>query len=401
MSQMSNDSGPVRGVAHSRFYARTFALAATGLLGYLLYRIAQPLLVQIAWAALLAALLYPVHRWLTHKLKDRPSVSSGFISVGGAVALLVPFGLIATLFTRQAAQMLQRMEVAAEQRHIEGLSDLLALPVVTGLLDKLQEFVGVDPNQMVQWASNGAKNALEFLLQSSGNVFVGALGAVGNFLFIIFLLFFFLRDGARAVDILARLIPMPPDRRHQLFLNLSNVARAVVLGTLLVAVLQGTLVGVGFAIAGVPSAIVFGVLAMFASPIPFVGTALVWAPAAVVLFVQGHTGWGIFMVLWGVLVVSMVDNIVRPLVISGKTGVPTLFVFGGLLGGLAAFGSVGMFVGPLLLTLLVALIRYADELVREGERPAVTPLPTVEPSPAPVAAKESPAPVPPTAANQI
>jgi predicted PurR-regulated permease PerM len=401
MSQMSNDSGPVRGVAHSRFYARTFALAATGLLGYLLYRIAQPLLVQIAWAALLAALLYPVHRWLTNKLRDRPSVSSGFISVGGAVALLVPFGLIATLFTRQAAQMLQRMEAAAEQRHIEGLSDLLALPVVTGLLDKLQEFVGVDPNQMVQWASNGAKNALEFLLQSSGNVFVGALGAVGNFLFIIFLLFFFLRDGARAVDILARLIPMPPDRRHQLFLNLSNVARAVVLGTLLVAVLQGTLVGVGFAIAGVPSAIVFGVLAMFASPIPFVGTALVWAPAAVVLFVQGHTGWGIFMVLWGVLVVSMVDNIVRPLFISGKTGVPTLFVFGGLLGGLAAFGSVGMFVGPLLLTLLVALIRYADELVREGERPVVTPLPAVEPVPPPVTAKESPAPAPPTAANQI
>src|SRR5690242_785531 len=148
MPQMSNDSGPVRGVVHSRFYARTFALVATGLLGYLLYRITQPLLVQIAWAALLAALLHPLHRWLTRKLKDRPSVSSGFISVGGAVALLVPFGLVATLFTRQAAQLLERLQAAATQRHIEGISDLLALPIVTGLLDKLQDLAGVDPNQM-------------------------------------------------------------------------------------------------------------------------------------------------------------------------------------------------------------------------------------------------------------
>jgi predicted PurR-regulated permease PerM len=393
---MSNESGPVRGIVHSRFYARTFALLTTGLLGYLLYRIAAPFLVQILWAGLLAGLLQPVHRWLTRKLKNRASVSSGFISVGGAIALLVPFGLIATLFTRQAAQLLERLQTAAEQRHIEGLSDLLALPAVRSVLEKAEELGGVDSGQLVEWASTGAKNGLQFLLQSSGNVFVGALGAVGNFLFIVFLLFFFLRDGATAVDTLARLIPMPAERRHQLFVNLFNVAKAVVLGTLLVAVIQGTLVGVGFAIAGLPSAIVFGVLAMFASPIPFVGTALVWAPAAIVLFVQGHTGWGIFMVLWGMLVVAMVDNIVRPLVISGKSGVPTLFVFAGLLGGLAAFGSVGMFVGPLLLTLLVALIRYADDVLRErlpGEDNS-GPVPVVQPA---AAVAPPPEPAPPTA----
>jgi predicted PurR-regulated permease PerM len=397
---MSNESGPVRGgIVHSRFYARTFGLITTGVLGYLLFRIAQPFLVQILWAALLSALLMPLHRWLTKKLNDKPSVSSGFISVGGAIALLVPFGLVATLFTRQAAQLLERLQTIAEQRHIEGLSDLLALPVVKDVLAKLEDLAGVDPGQMVEWVSTGARNGLQFLLQSSGNVFVGALGAVGNFLFIVFLLFFFLRDGQRAVDTLARLIPMPADRRHQLFVNLSNVAQAVVLGTLLVAVIQGTLVGVGFAIAGLPSAIVFGVLAMFASPIPFIGTALVWAPAAIVLFAQGHTGWGIFMVLWGVLVVSMVDNIVRPLVISGKTGVPTLFVFAGLLGGLAAFGSVGMFVGPLLLTLMVALIRYAEELVRESEPhpapalpAAVAPPPTPAQAPSAAAATDATAP---------
>ncbi len=264
---MSNDSDPLRGIAHSRFYARTFGLVATALLGYLLYRIVSPFLVQLAWAALLAALLHPLHRRLTAKLKDRPSISSGAIAVGGAIGLLVPAGLIATLFTRQAAQLLERLELAANQRHIEGVSDVLALPAVKVILDKAQELLGIDSGQVVEWGTTGAKNGLKFLLESSGNAFVGALGALGNFLFVIFLLFFFLRDGAKAVTLLARLIPMPPERRRQLFDNLSNVAQAVVLGTLLVAVIQGTLVGAGFAIAGLPSAIVFGVLAMFASAI--------------------------------------------------------------------------------------------------------------------------------------
>ncbi len=372
---MAESDGPHH-IVHSRFYARTFALVTAAAVTYLLYRVLQPFLMQLLWAGLLAAILHPLHRRLTARLKDRPTASSALISFGGSLLIIIPVSLLATIFTRQAGQLLGRIQTAANQRHIEGLSDVLALPAVKGVLEKLQELSGVQPEQFIEWATTGAEKGIQFLLQASGNVFFGALGAIGNFLFVVFFLFFFLRDGAKAIVTVGHLIPMPPARRRELFETLSTTAQAVVLGTLLTAAVQGMLVGIGFAMAGLPSAIVFGVLAMICSPIPMVGTALVWLPGAAALFAQGRPGWAIFMLVWGVLVVSMVDNILRPLLISGKSGVPTLLVFAGVLGGLAAFGSVGMFIGPLILTLVVALIRYADELVREREEP-LTPSPPV------------------------
>lgn len=389
-----SDNTPPRPITHSRFYARTFGLVTAALVSYLLFRVVQPFLGQLLWAGLLAAILHPIHRRLTLRFKNRPTASSAVISFGGALGIIIPAALLATVFTRQASQLLDRIQAAANQRHIEGLSDLLALPAVKSLLDQLQELAGVQPEQVIDWATTGAQRTIQFLVQTSGSVFVGALGAVGNFLFVVFFLFFFLRDGARAIDTVAHLIPMPPARRHELFVTLSTTAQAVVLGTLLTAAIQGTLVGIGFAMAGLPSAIVFGVLAMIASPIPVVGTALVWLPGSLALFAQGRPGWGIFMLVWGVLVVSMVDNILRPLLISGKSGVPTLLVFAGVLGGLAAFGSVGMFIGPLILTLVVALIRYADELARQRESsdPLLTPSPDYLPLRAP-----PPLPAPPVA----
>lgn len=376
------DLEPARSIVHSRFYTRTFGLVTAALCGYLLFRIVSPFIAQLIWGALLAALLHPLHRRFTLRLKNRPTASAAIISVGGALIFLVPIALLATIFTRQASQLITRVQAAASQRHIEGLSDLLALPQVRPWLERFTEASGVQPDQVVEWATTGAESSLQFLAATSGSIFVGALGAVGNFAFIVFFLFVLLRDGAKGVATVAHLIPMPGTRRAELFETLSSTASAVVLGTLLTAAVQGTLVSIGFAMAGLPSAIVFGVLAMLASPIPMVGTALVWLPAAVALFAQGRPGWGIFMLVWGVLVVSMVDNIMKPLIIGGRSGVPTLLVFVGVLGGLGAFGSVGVFIGPLILTLVVALIRYADDVLREREglQAALVPVP-VEPTP--------------------
>ncbi|MBK7864760.1 MAG: AI-2E family transporter [Archangiaceae bacterium] len=380
-----SDKEPAHHIVHSRFYARTFGLVTAAVVGYLFFRVLQPFLSQVIWAALLGAILQPLHRQLTRRLNNRPSASSAIISFGGALGIIVPAGLLATLFTRQASQLLGRIQNAASLRHIEGLPDVMALPIVKAWVERMQDVAGVQSEQVIDWATAGAERTIQFLVQASGSFFVGALGVVGNFFFVVVFLFFFLRDGEKAIDTVAHLIPMPSNRRHQLFETLSNTAQAVVLGTLLTAGVQGILTGIGFAMAGLPSAIVFGVLAMIASPIPFVGTALVWLPGALALFAQGHTGWGVFMLLWGVLVVSMVDNILRPLLISGRSGAPTLLVFAGVLGGLGAFGTVGLFVGPLILTLVVALIRYADEVAKEREglpepRPSVSP-----PAPAPVA----------------
>src|SRR3954470_4003202 len=118
-----SDKEPPHHIVHSRFYARTFGLVTAALVGFLLYRILLPFLSQLMWAALLGAILQPLHRRLTQRLNSRPSASSAVISFGGPLGTIIPAALLATIFTRQAGQLLERIQLAATQRHIEGLSD--------------------------------------------------------------------------------------------------------------------------------------------------------------------------------------------------------------------------------------------------------------------------------------
>jgi predicted PurR-regulated permease PerM len=180
---------------------------------------------------------------------------------------------------------------------------------------------------------------------------------------VLFLLFFFLRDGKEMVRRTMLLVPMDDDRKSALLDHLSAVTRALVLGMLLTAVAQGALLGLGFAIVGLPSPVVFGVLTALSSAVPLVGTALVWAPAVIVLLVQGRTWAALFLIIWSLGLVTSVDNFIRPLVVSGRAGLPTFAVFLGLIGGLAAFGAIGMFLGPVIVALTIALLRFAEESV--------------------------------------
>jgi predicted PurR-regulated permease PerM len=154
---------------------------------------------------------------------------------------------------------------------------------------------------------------------------------------------------------------MPDARKQQLITYLASVTRAVVFGTLLTGVLQGALIGVGFGIVHLPSPLVFAVIAALLSLLPIGGTALVWVPAALYLLAQGRYGAAIFLTIWGALLVGLMDNLLKPLLISGRAEIPTLAVFLGVIGGLSAFGPIGMFLGPVLLAMTIAVLRWAEE----------------------------------------
>jgi predicted PurR-regulated permease PerM len=209
---------------------------------------------------------------------------------------------------------------------------------------------------------------LQSLASLGGKVFLGAFGAVFGFVLMVFMLFFFIRDGAEMVTALRDLIPMSRQQKTKLFDHLAAVTRALVYGTGLTALIQGTLVGISFLIVGLPSALVFGVIAALAALLPFGGTALVWIPATIVLAAQGRWGAAAFMLIWGTLLVSLVDNVVRPMLVSGRAPVSTLTVFIGVLGGIAAFGAIGLFLGPVVLALIIALIEFALELRKAEEQ---------------------------------
>lgn len=343
------------------FYARTFALVTLFLLGYLLYQILQPFFAPLTWALFIAFLLHPLRAWLVGRLHGRESLAAALLTLGTLLMLIGPLTALGAAFVAQVTDLLQfAQRVAAEYRPAEP-GDFARTPVLGALLAWLQDAFGVSLAQIQTWVAEGARNLLQLLAPVGGRIFIGALGTVVGFVLMMFMLFFVIRDGHHMLAVFRALIPLSTAQKARLFDHLAAVTRAVFFGSGVTALVQGTLVAIGFAIVGLPTPIVFGVLAALFALVPLAGTPVVWAPAVLVLAAQQRWWAAGFLLAWG-LVVATMDNFLRPLLVSGRAPVATLTVFIGVLGGISAFGPIGLFLGPLVLALLIALIRFSLEL---------------------------------------
>jgi len=354
----SSTQPPARVVTPQTFLARVGALLLSAGLLYLVWRIVQPLWQPLLWAILLGALLAPLNSRLAVRLGGRPKLASTITTIGVVLLLLLPIIAIGGAVASEAAQLLKRIDTSS----LSAASlDLSQVPVLAAPLRWLDSTAGVSLNQIQAWVVTAAKHLLEIVASSGGSVFLGAIGTIVSFILMLFVLFFVLRDGPRFAARTVRMLPIEPALRGKLWRHLIEVTRAVFMGIGLTALVQGILLGIGFAIAGVPSALVFGVLGMLFALVPMVGTAIVWIPAVLWLLAQGQPYFALFMLVWGVIVVGGVDNFLRPMLISGRAEVPTLAVFIGVMGGLSAFGFIGLFLGPIVLGLVVALLRFTTE----------------------------------------
>jgi predicted PurR-regulated permease PerM len=350
-----------------RFYPRLFGVAALGLIGWVLFRIFAPFVTPILWSVLLAFLLQPVNARLKHRLRDRAGVAAGLLTVGAALCVILPAASLGVAFPGQASRLLAQVSEEAKRLGVQRPSDLFRLAPVMSALDWLNAHFSVTAAEVQLWAAERAKQLLQSTAAKGGTLVLGTLSFLLQLVLTLFLLFFFLRDGAAMLDRLDRAIPIPAERRKRLTTQLASVTKAVVLGSLVTSLVQGALVAIGFAVVGFPSPIVFGAVAAAVSLLPVGGTAFVWAPGAVVLAAEGRWPWAIGLALYGVLIVGTVDNILKPRLVSGHAEIGTLPVFFGVLGGLAAFGAIGAILGPVVIALALVLLSWAGENTRREE----------------------------------
>jgi predicted PurR-regulated permease PerM len=360
-----------RNRVQSDFYKRVFALVVALVLGFTLYRIVRPFAGPIAWAMLFAFLLFPLHVRLTRRLRGRQELSALILTIGGMLLLIGPVTGLGLGFAEQAGELVTKVEALARSPG-ETAARIGNAPVVDRALDWLDEAWGVTTKELQTWAVGGAERLLRTMASVGSKLVLGAVGTIVGFGLMMFLLYFFLRDGAAMLRTGEQLIPMPADRTTRLAEYLSSVTRAVVFGTGLTALIQGALVGIAFALVGLPAPLVFGAVAVLFAMLPVGGTALVWVPAAGILALQNRWGAATFVLVWGALLVGTIDNLLRPLLISGRARVSTLTVFIGVLGGVAAFGAIGLFLGPVVLALITATIRFMIEVEDDEPPPART-----------------------------
>jgi predicted PurR-regulated permease PerM len=348
------------------FYSRVFSLVVAAVLGYALWRIFTPFFGTMSWAMFLAFLLYPVNRSLRRRLHGNGR-AAGVLTVLTPIVILLPLSALSIAFVSEISGLMRTVQQRARELDIKSLSDLQQFPLIARANAWLQAHGGISADQVRGWVLSATQDLLQRAAGLSGSFFLGALGSVIGFSIMLFLLFFFLRDGDALCRRARGLIPMDEQRKDRLFRQLSDVARAIVLGTTLTALIQGVLVGIGIAIAGLPSPVVLGVVTTLLAMLPMGGAGIVWVPALGWLLYDGRWGYAIFMLAWG-LMVSGLESVLRPVLISGRAHISALAIFVGVLGGISAFGTIGIIVGPVVLSLVLALIEFAEENARVAQR---------------------------------
>ena len=357
-----------------RFWPRVLQLVALAALGYLLLRILKPFFGPIFWAFLLALILFPINRRLRHAFRGRRALAATVMTLGVMLGIVVPAVLVGIAFARQGTDLARQLSATAERYRIEGVEDVLKLPFLGAPIAFLENRLHIDAARIQEWFVRATTGVTQFLLTHGKDILFGAFGLLGSLTVMLFILFFFFRDGDEMAARAVPLLPVEGVRRDRLVSHLKGVTEAVVLGTIITAIAQGILVAVAFWITGLPSPVVFGVLTAIASFVPFVGTSLVILPATVYLALTEGIWWkAVFMAAWGFLIAGTADNVLKPLLIAGRAEIGTLPVFLGVIGGLAAFGMAGLFLGPVLVALALVLVRFAEESRAEESLSAPSP----------------------------
>jgi predicted PurR-regulated permease PerM len=349
---------------------QVFAICFFGLLLLLLYQIAiifRPFLLPVLWAVFLARLAFPLQRRLTAMLGRRDSLAAGLLTLGLLLLGIVPVLYLTFLLVQEAANAYEEINLWVQSGGVKRIPEYLAkLPIARG---KLQEWLGrliVVNGDFAGSFLQGTRVVSVFLLGEMTDLAKNAFQFTFSFLVMIFTLFFFLKDGQRLFQNLYDLIPLAENHKKTFFTRLDRTTMAVVQGLVLTALVQGLLAGAAYWMLGVPFPLVLTALTALFSFIPFGGTALVWAPVTVYLLWFGPIWKGIVMLAWGAGVVSTIDQFLKPLLIGHGAQLPTLFLFFSILGGLAAYGFIGLLLGPILLAILITAIQiYREEYQNE------------------------------------
>jgi len=310
--------------------------------GWVLY----PFYGAVLWAVVVAVLFAPVHRRLLQSTQGRPSLSAALTVLIIIAMVLLPLALIAASLAQEASSLFAKVQ-SGEYNFGGYLQRVLdALPAwATGLLER---FNLTDFSSLREKLGPGLMKGGQILAPQALSIGTTTFDFVIRLGIMLYLLFFLLRDGRALADRIKEAIPLRSDQKTALFTRFADVVRATVKGGILVAMAQGTLGGIAFWFLGIHAALLWAVLMAFLSLIPAIGSALVWAPVAIYFMATGAIWQGVGLILYGVIVIGLVDNLLRPFLVGKGSKLPDYIVLISTLGGIEVFGLNGFVIGPLI-----------------------------------------------------
>jgi predicted PurR-regulated permease PerM len=335
-----------------------FLLALAAVAFYFCYLIAQPFLYPVFLAVMIAIVFHPVHVWLQQRIHRR-NLAALTSTVLVLVAVVVPTVVLGISVTKEVRGLYQLLnEKSAEQ----GGWNPYAMHFVDRVTGWAGRYVDLSTLDLRGTLLRSLEQISRFLVSWGARIVSNIIFFFAEAVIAFFTLFFLFRDGESMRARVAALVPLKAGQFDRLFTGVSNSLVANVQGCLAVGAAQGSLLSLGFWVLGLPSPILWGLVTGLCSLIPIVGSAAVWAPAVIMLFISGHWWKGLILLGWSAAVVAQIDNLVRPYVISERAKMHPLLVFFALLGGVKAFGVMGLFIGPLVLSVMLVVL----EMLREA-----------------------------------
>lgn len=307
----------------------------------------------VLWGVIIALLFAPLNRWLLPRMKQRRNLAALTTMLAALVVVVLPAVLVGASLAREAAQLYERIE-SGELRPADTLRGIFnALP--EWINDLLTRFGLGNFDLLVRKLTEALTQGSQIIASQTVNFGQDVLGIVVSLFVALYLAFFLVRDGTSIVRAIRTAIPLPPEDKQELLQQFGTVLRATVKGNLVVALVQGALGGIAFWVIGINAALLWAVLMAILSLLPAVGAGLVWGPVAIWLFASGETVWAAALVAYGVMVIGLVDNLLRPLLVGKDTGMPDYLVLISTIGGIAVMGINGFVVGPVIAAMFVAI----------------------------------------------
>jgi len=331
------------------------------------FKIVEPFLDAIIIGAILVTLTFPTYRRLRKRLHDSPNGAAALMLLGITLVIILPAFILGMLLVQQANQLVKHVQSGEAQAMLQRID-------LAGRLHFIQRYVpdfdpaAVSPQRLVMPILHQLPG---WVAANGGAVLGGVAGTIVAFVFVLLSAYFFYVEGETLMAEVAILSPLPPRYDREFAEKFKDVVDATFRGQVVTSLAQGVVTAIGLAIAHVPGAIFWGFVATILSLLPMVGAAAVWVPAAIYLYISASMGdrgyfGAIFLTIWGVLVVSLIDNIVRPWAMKGKAQLPAIPLLFAVIGGMQAFGFVGLVLGPLVFSLLTSVIDIYKRSFRIG-----------------------------------
>jgi len=346
-------------------YSKRFFWIFALIMGILVFFVIKPFISVLLTSIFLAYIFYPLYLWLNKKVKNK-NLSASIVLFVVILIILLPLFFVLNTVTQEAY-----VSYLLSKQKILGLGDTLkkcdpSTNSLCGMINVIGDFLS-DPKVQYHLKDNVEKIS-GYIVDSVSNLLFSIPKFLLSFFVMLFTMFYLFKDGASMGDNLKRVLPLRDVYKQHLFERFGNVTFSIVYGYMVVAIIQGVLAAIGFFIFGVRSPIIWGIVVVFAALIPVIGTGIVWLPLALTKLLNGIVAnsageivGGILFILYGAIIISSIDNLIRPKIIGDKAKIHPILVLVGALGGLYMLGFIGVVVGPLILTLFVTFVQAYEK----------------------------------------